>query len=104
MPGSRDENLTIFITSISGSESLASFTSRFFHFRRPSDLRLAFDAAERNEKFGRIQCHGDIEKERSIPLQKNSERRSKKQRHHNELSENCRKGVVRWGERAARGE
>ena len=35
----------------------------------------------------------------SIPLQKNSESQSKKQNHPNELSENSRKGDVRWGER-----
>ena len=48
--------LAIFITSVSGSKSLASFTNRFFHFSGPSGFRRAFDAAKRNGRFGRIQC------------------------------------------------
>ena len=47
--------MAIFITSVSGSESLASFTNRFFHLRRPPGFRMAFDAAERNGRFGCIQ-------------------------------------------------
>ena len=54
--GSRDVSLTIFITSMSGRKNLACFTYRFFHFSRPPGLRLTFDAAERNGKFGRIHC------------------------------------------------
>ena len=46
----------IFITSVSGSGSLASFTNRFLHLSRPLGFRRAFDAAERNGRFGRIQC------------------------------------------------
>ena len=42
---------------MSGSESLTSFTNRFFHFSRPPGLRFTFDVAERNGRFGRIQCH-----------------------------------------------
>ena len=38
-------------------------------------------------------------KETSIPLQKDSDHQSKKQSHANELSENSRKGDVRWGKR-----
>ena len=38
-------------------------------------------------------------KETCIPLQKNSDSQSKKQSHPSELSENSRKGDVRWGER-----
>ena len=37
---------------MSASESLTSFTNRF---SGPQDLRLAFDADERNGRFGRIQ-------------------------------------------------
>ena len=48
--------MAIFITSVSGSEILASFINRTFHFSRPPGFRMAFDAAERNRKFGRIQC------------------------------------------------
>ena len=38
-----------------------SFLYRFFHFSRPPDLRLTFDAAKRNGKFGRIQCQRNKE-------------------------------------------
>ena len=51
---SGDLILAIFITSMSGSESLESFTNRTFHFSRPPGFRLAFDAAERNGRFSRI--------------------------------------------------
>ena len=54
--GSGDVSLAIFITSVSGSERLASFTNRFFHLSGLPGFRMAFDAAERNAKFGRIQC------------------------------------------------
>ena len=54
--GSGDVSLAIFITSVSGSESLASFTNRIFLFSGPPGLRMAFDVAEKNERFGRIQC------------------------------------------------
>ena len=53
---SRGVSLAIFITSVNGSKSLASFTNRFFHLSRPSGIRRAFDAAKRNGRFGRIQC------------------------------------------------
>ena len=49
-------SLAIFIASVSGSESLASFTNRFFHFSGPPGFRMAFDAAEKNGRFGCIQC------------------------------------------------
>ena len=38
-----------------GSKSLALFTNRFFHLSRPPGFRRAFDAAEKNGRFGRIQ-------------------------------------------------
>ena len=47
--------LQSFITSVSGSESLTSFTNRTFHLSGPPGFRMVFDAAERNERFGRIQ-------------------------------------------------
>ena len=53
---SGDVSLAIFITSVSGSESLASFTNHLFHFSRPPGFRMAFDATERNGRFGRNQC------------------------------------------------
>ena len=48
--------MAIFITSVSGNQSLTSFTNRFFHYSGPQGFRRAFDAAERNERLGRIQC------------------------------------------------
>ena len=51
-----DVSLAIFITSVSGSESLTSFTNRTFYLSRSPGFWRAFDAAERNERFGRIQC------------------------------------------------
>ena len=54
MLGATNIGLTIFITSLSNRKSLTSFAYRFFHFRRPPGLRSAFEAAERNGKFGRI--------------------------------------------------
>ena len=56
MSRSGDVSLAIFITSVSGSKSLASFTNCTFHLSRPPGFRMAFDAAERNGRFGRIQC------------------------------------------------
>ena len=38
---SGDVSLTIFIASVSGSESLASFADRFFHLSRPPGFRMA---------------------------------------------------------------
>ena len=48
--------MAIFISGVSGSKNLASFTDRFFHFSRPPGFRRAFDAAKRNRRFGHIQC------------------------------------------------
>ena len=51
--GSGDVSLTIFITSVNGSESLSlSLTAS----STLGGLRLAFDAAEKNGRFSRIQC------------------------------------------------
>ena len=41
---------------MSGSEGVASFTNRIFHVSRPPGFGMAFDAAERNGRFGHIQC------------------------------------------------
>ena len=54
--GSGGVSLAIFITSVSGSESLTSFTNRIFHFSGPPGFRMACDSTERNGRFGRIQC------------------------------------------------
>ena len=56
MSESGDVSLAIFITSESSSKSLTSFTNCFFHLSGPPGFRIAFDAAKRNGKFGRIQC------------------------------------------------
>ena len=52
--GSGDVSPLIFITSVSGRESLTSFTNRIFHFSGPRGFRMAFDATEMNGRFGRI--------------------------------------------------
>ena len=52
----RNVSLSIFITSVSGSKSLTYFTNRIFHLSRPPGFRMAFDAAERNKRFGRTHC------------------------------------------------
>ena len=56
---------------------------------------MAFDAAERNGRFGHIHCLKSEEsssrgkrKKTGIPLQKDSESQSKNQSHPSELSEN----------------
>ena len=91
--GSGDVILAIFITSVSGSKSLTSFTNRFFHFSDSPGLRMTFDAAERNGRFYRIQCQRSREQQQkkeegtSIPMQKDSESQSKRQSHPSELSE-----------------
>ena len=41
----RNVSLAIFITSVSGSKSLTSFTNSFFHLSRPPGFRMAFDTA-----------------------------------------------------------
>ena len=61
MSGNGDVSMTIFMTCVSGSKIFASFTNRSFHFRRPPGFTMAFDAAERNEKFVRIHCQGGAE-------------------------------------------
>ena len=80
MSGGRDVSLMIFITSMSGTKSLKSFAYRISRFRGASGLRLAFDAAQRNGKFDHIwyqrsegSCSRGKEKERNIPLPKDSE-------------------------------
>ena len=54
--GSGDVSLTISITSVNSSKNLTSSTNRFFHFSGLPGFRMAFDAAEKTEKLGRIQC------------------------------------------------
>ena len=53
---SRDVSLAIFIPFESGSESFTSFINRIFHFSGPPGLRLMFNAAKRNGRYGCIQC------------------------------------------------
>ena len=54
--GSGVVSLAIFITFVSGSESLASFTKRIFHISRPTGFGIAFEATEKNGRIGCIQC------------------------------------------------
>ena len=63
MSGSGDVSLTI--VSVSGGERLTFFTKRFFYFSRPPGFGLAFDAAEKNVRFGRIQCQRNKESSRA---------------------------------------
>ena len=76
------------------SKSLTSFAYCFFHLKKPLCLGLAFDATERNGRFGRIQCERCKESSsrgKSIPLQKDRES-SKMQNHPNEPSKNRKLG------------
>ena len=41
---------------VASANCVASFTNRTFHLSRPPGFRMAFDTAERNGRFGRIQC------------------------------------------------
>ena len=41
--------MTIFIASVSCTESLTSFTNHFFHFSGPPGFRMAFVTAKRME-------------------------------------------------------
>ena len=50
--GSGDVSLEIFVALVSGSKSLTSLTNRFFYFSEPPGFKLAFDAVERNGRFG----------------------------------------------------
>ena len=53
---SRDVSLAIFITSVSGIESLASFTNRFIRFGGSPGFRRAFNTSKKKGRFGRIRC------------------------------------------------
>ena len=74
MSENRDVSLAIFIISVSGSESLASFTNRIFYLSRTPDFRMAFDAAKRNKRFGRIQCQRAAAEEREREEYSSAER------------------------------
>ena len=54
MSRSGDVSLSILITSMSGRKSLVSYAYHSFNVRKTPGLRLAFDAAERNGRFGPI--------------------------------------------------
>ena len=51
----RGVSVSILITSMSGSKSLKDFCLPLLPLQE-TGLGLAFNAAERNERFGRIQC------------------------------------------------
>ena len=89
MSGSEDVNLKIFIASVIGGENLMSFTTA--SSTSADHQSLAFNVAEKNGRFGRIQSQRrgqQQRKETSIPVAKDSESQSKKQSHPSELSEN----------------
>ena len=99
MSGSGDVSLSIFITSVSSSKSLKSFTNCFFYFSGTPGYRMAFDAVKKNEKFIRIQCQRreqqqqSNEKETSILLE-DSKSQIMKQSHHIEVFKKQKKGEV----------
>ena len=105
--GSGDVSLTIFITSVSGRKSPTSFTNRIFHLSRPPGFRMAFDAAERNGRFGRIQCQRSKEtssrgKRRVFLCRRTMTIKVNGKVNPSKLSENEITGNVRWGERPER--
>ena len=50
-----DVSRAVLITFVSESKSSMSLPYCLFHFGRPTNLRLAFDTAEKNGRFVRIQ-------------------------------------------------
>ena len=73
MSGKGDVSLTVFITSVSGSKSLTSFTNRFFHFSGPPNLRLTFDAAERNGRFAAFSAR-KVKRAAAVERERDTER------------------------------
>ena len=72
---------------------------------------MAFDAAERNGGFGRIQCHSGKKsssrgkrKRRVFLCRRTARVKVEGKVHLSELSENSRKDDARWGERPEREE
>ena len=91
---------------MSGSKSLTSFFYRFFFLQKTTRLEVAVWCGQKEwkiwphampEKWREQQQRK--EKERSVPLRKDSKSQSKRQSHLNKLFQNWRKGDVRWGER-----
>ena len=62
--GKREKQVACHASAIAVSESLMSFTNRFFHFSEPPGIRMVFDTAERNGRFGFIQCQRSKESSR----------------------------------------
>ena len=93
MSGGRDVSLTILIACTTGSKNLTYTAYHFFYFRRPPGLTLAFDVAEKNGKFGPIQCQRSKESsskgKRGVFLCRRTVRvKVKGKSHLNKLSEN----------------
>ena len=79
----------IFITSVSSSKSLGSFTNCTFHLSRPPGFRRAFNA--NLSAFSAREVKRAVAEERdkylSAKLQKNSESQCRRQSHPSKLSE-----------------
>ena len=94
MSGNGDVSLAIFIAFLSGSESHVSFTSHFFHFRRPPGLRWRLMLPKGMEDLAAFSARevkraaAGKEKETSNPLQKDSESQSKRESLPSKLCEN----------------
>ena len=96
-------SLSLFVTSVSGSKSFASFSNHFFNFVKPPGLELALDVAKRKGRF----CVKEIksttaEEKRTISLQEDSVNQGKKKSHPNKFSGNRRKDEAHCGWKAAR--
>ena len=96
---SGDASLAIFITSVSSSKSLASFTNPTFHLSRPPGFKMAFDAAKRNRRFGRIQCQRGKKSSSRGKRQIFLCRRTVRKSHPSKLSESWRKEDTHLGQK-----
>ena len=96
MSGGRDEGLTIFITSMSSSKSLTSFTNRIFHLgdhqawgwrlMQPKEMEnLAAFIAKKESSSREKRAYSSAEGQWESKVKSKSGR--------NELSKNCRKGA-----------
>ena len=105
MSASRDVSLAIFIAFVSGGNSFTSYTNHFFHFHGPPGMRLAFDEAKRNGRFGCIQCQrseessGRGKRKRRVFLYRRSVRVEINGKVIQASFLKIEKGDVRWGGR-----
>ena len=86
--------MSLCITSVSGSQSLASFPYSFFHFGTAPGLRLALDAAERRENVVAFsdkkikRAAAEVREREEYSSARGQCNRGKVQSHLNELSRN----------------